>query len=69
MNIIYKLGSLLTLVISTTALSNDLIMWDDLIPPATEHIEVPALNQQQVKQLFVVLNHQTNSQILALAEQ
>ncbi|MDR9829424.1 DUF3299 domain-containing protein [Vibrio sp. FNV 38] len=68
MNIIYKIGSMLTILLSTCVQSSDLIMWEDLIPPPTESIEVPALNQQQVKLLFTVLNHQTNSQTRTLTE-
>ncbi|CAH0530366.1 DUF3299 domain-containing protein [Vibrio hippocampi] len=68
MNTIYKFCSMLTVLLSTCALSNELIMWEDLIPPPSENIEVPALNQQQVNQLFAVLNHQTNSQTRALTE-
>ncbi|GEA61469.1 hypothetical protein VCO01S_26620 [Vibrio comitans NBRC 102076] len=39
-----------------------MIQWEALIPPATETVELPALNKLQVSQLYNILNYRNTSQ-------
>ncbi|MFA0083251.1 DUF3299 domain-containing protein [Vibrio breoganii] len=57
-----KLSSLLFIFASFSTTSAEMIQWKDLIPPATETIELPALSKPQVSHLYNILNYRNTSQ-------
>lgn len=56
------LSSLLLILASFSSSSAQMIQWEALIPPATETVELPALNKLQVSQLYNILNYRNTSQ-------
>ncbi|MEZ9846511.1 hypothetical protein BCS98_06455 [Vibrio breoganii] len=56
-----KLSSLLFIFASFSTSSAEMIQWKDLIPPATETIELPALSKPQVSHLYNILNYRNTS--------
>ncbi|PML15449.1 hypothetical protein BCT61_10925 [Vibrio breoganii] len=56
-----KLSSLLFIFASFSTTSAEMIQWKDLIPPATETIELPALSKPQVSHLYNILNYRNTS--------
>ncbi|MEZ8602983.1 DUF3299 domain-containing protein [Vibrio splendidus] len=60
---LFRFSSLFTtllpgLLLSFSAMSSTMVMWEDLIPPPTKEVALPALNQDQVSNLFAVLSYQ-----------
>lgn len=57
-----KLSGMLLFLASLNASSAELIEWKDLIPAATQTVELPALTQEQVTHLYRVLKLKNTQQ-------